>query len=344
MNDEAVAVEVLRRALAMAPEHSLAWIARDGAEAVRKSAEDPVDVVLMDLLMPVMDGVEATRRIMAQTPCAILIVTGDVTRNTSKVFAAIGAGAVDVVATPVLASGEASTRALMNKIRLVGQLGIPRFQTPRYVPALPFEPALAGLLVIGASAGGPPAVAHVLRELPADLRTAVLVVQHVDAEFVESMADWFGSQASFSVQVAREGDVPRAGHVYVAGGDRHLVLRGNGSLGYETEPADALYRPSADVLFASVAEHWRGLVVGIVLSGMGRDGTAGLLTLRARNARTIAQDKATSAVYGMPRAAAEANAASDVLPLDRIAPFVTHLLRGSARQATPSTTSGDPHA
>ncbi len=184
VNDDAVALEVLRRALNGAPELSIAWVVRDGAEAVAKSAADPADVVLMDLLMPVMDGVEATRRIMASTPCAILIVTGDVTRNTSKIFAAMGAGAVDVVATPTLVSEEASTRALMSKIRLVGKLGIPRFQTPRSMPAVHDVSDLSGLVAIGASAGGPPAVARVLRDLSPSLRVAVLVVQHVDAEFV----------------------------------------------------------------------------------------------------------------------------------------------------------------
>lgn len=333
VNDEAVAIEVLRRALNAAPELSVAWVARNGAEAVVKAASDPADVVLMDLLMPVMDGVEATRRIMAVTPCAILIVTGDLTRNTSKIFAAMGAGAVDVVATPTLASEAESTHALMSKIRLVGKLGIPRFQTPRSVPAQTELGKLAGLIAIGASAGGPPAVARVLRDLSPDLGVAVLVVQHVDAEFVDSMADWFSSQASFPVRVAGQGDVPQSRQVYLAGGDMHLVLRPDCTLGYVREPSDALYRPSADVLFGSVAANWRGAVAGVVLSGMGRDGTAGLTTLRAKGARTIAQDAATSAVYGMPRAAAEANAATDVLPLDRIGPFLNQLFRRADRMS-----------
>jgi two-component system response regulator WspF len=328
VNDEPVAVEMLRRALATAAEHTLAWVARDGAEAVARCASDLPDVVLMDLIMPVMDGVEATRRIMTNTPCAILVVTGDVNRNMSKVFAAMGAGALDVVATPTLAGdgGKLSARALVAKIRLVGQVGVPMRSTPSPAPSGDAAP-LSGLVAIGASAGGPPAVAHVLRDLPSDLRAAILVVQHVDSEFVESMADWFDSQASFAVSVAREGIVPEAGHVYLAAGDSHLVVRKNGTLGREREPSDALYRPSADVLFASVAENWTGRSVGVVLSGMGRDGAAGLAKLRAAGARTVAQDKATSAVYGMPRAAAEAGAASDVLPLERIAPFLTELLR-----------------
>ena len=331
VNDEALAVEVLRRAIGGSAEHSLAWIARDGAEAVRRCEQDPPDILLMDLLMPVMDGVEATRQIMARTPCAILIVTGDVTRNTSKVFAALGAGAVDVVATPTLVAGsaEASAQALLNKIKLVGQVGVPRF-APRRAARID-GPPLAGLVAIGASAGGPPAVAHVLRDLATDLQAAVLVVQHVDAEFVDSMADWFDSQASFTVQVAREGTVPRAGHVYVSAGDLHLVLRADGTLGYEREPKVALYRPSADVLFESVVANWIGVAIGVVLSGMGRDGTIGLGKLRATGATTIAQDEASSAVFGMPRAAAEAGAATHVLPLEKIGPFLNHLLRIAER-------------
>ncbi|HEV7705106.1 MAG TPA: chemotaxis-specific protein-glutamate methyltransferase CheB [Gemmatimonadaceae bacterium] len=332
VNDETVAVEALRRAIMTVPAYSVAWVARDGAEAVRKCRAERPDVILMDLLMPVMDGVEATRRIMVASPCAILVVTGDVQRNMSKVFAALGAGALDVVNTPTLTDStrDASAAALLAKIRLIGLLGV----SYAPVPALSMsvgEDAATTLIAIGASAGGPPAVAHVLRDLSATLNAAVLVVQHVDAEFVDSMAEWFDSQCSLAVRVAREGIKPAVGCAYLAAGDVHLVVKADGRLAYRAEPLDAPYRPSADVLFSSIAENWRGVAIGVVLSGMGRDGALGLQRLRATGARTIAQDEATSAVYGMPRAAAELFAATDILPISQIGPLIADLIDRPSR-------------
>jgi two-component system response regulator WspF len=332
VNDEPLAVEALRRALLSIPAYTVAWVARDGAEAVRRCAAERPDVVLMDLIMPVMDGVEATRRIMAATPCAILVVTGDVTRNTGKVFAAMGAGALDVVSTPTLSSGtrDASASALLGKIRLIAQLGVSYSPAIRTAPHRDGTPASA-LIAIGASAGGPPAVAHVLRDLSPTLPAAVLVVQHVDAEFVDSMAEWFDSQCALTVRVATDGLEPLPGFVYLAAGDTHLIVKPDGRLGHQAEPLDASYRPSADVLFSSIARNWRGVAVGVVLSGMGRDGAVGLQELRASGARTIAQDKATSAVYGMPRAAVELKAATDVVPLSRVGPLICELLEPARR-------------
>jgi two-component system response regulator WspF len=332
VNDETLAVEALRRAIMTTPEYTIAWVARDGAEAVRRCRTERPDVILMDLLMPVMDGVEATRRIMIASPCAILVVTADVTRNMSKVFAALGAGALDVVSTPTLTAGtrDASAAALLAKIRLIGVLGVSYAPVPAVAMAAG-EQAATALIAIGASAGGPPAVAHVLRDLSATLPAAVLVVQHVDAEFVDSMAEWFDSQCSLIVRVAREGVKPAVGCAYLAAGDVHLVIKSDGRLAYQAEPLDAPYRPSADVLFTSIAENWRGVAIGVVLSGMGRDGALGLKKLRATGARTIAQDESSSAVYGMPRAAAELSAATDVLPISQIGPLITDVLDRRSR-------------
>ncbi len=327
VNDELLAVEALRRVVTANGDHSVAWIARNGREAVEMCATDTPDVVLMDLIMLVMDGVEATRRIMAASPCAVLIVTGDVLRNTTKVFAAMGAGALDVVATPTLAGdAAASAAALLAKVRMVGKLGVIR-EPADVVPRPRNNDRDAGaLLVIGASAGGPPAVAHVLRDLPESFSAAVLIVQHVAVEFVESMADWLDSQTSLSVTLARPGIRPQRGSVYLAPGPGHLVLRRDQSLGFDDDPHGTIYSPSADVLFESVAQHWHGQVVGVILTGMGKDGAVGLKALRDIGARTIAQNRESSAVFGMPRAAAEAGAATDIVPLSRIGTMVTGLL------------------
>jgi two-component system response regulator WspF len=323
VNDVVMAVEAMRRALLHARGHELAWIARDGAEAVARCARDTPDLILMDLIMPEMDGVEATREIMLKHPCAIVVVTANMERNSSKVFEAMGAGALDVVNTPVLEQlGGNGAEALLGKIQTINRLlggeagrksGIAspasmRFTSGDQVP----------LVVIGASAGGPAALAKVLSHLPADFRAALVVVQHVDAQFVDGLARWLDYQTPLSVRLAKEGDLPQPGTVLLAGTENHLEFVDSGRLGYSAQPVDALYRPSIDVLFNSVKRDWHGDVLGVLLTGMGRDGAQGLKNLNDAGHWTIVQDQASSAVYGMPKAAVEMKAASEVLPVGKI--------------------------
>jgi two-component system response regulator WspF len=333
VNDAVTAVEAMRRVLAKAPQHSLAWTARDGAEAVKFCAGDRPDLILMDLIMPVMDGVEATRRIMAATPCPILVVTATVDGNSGRVFEALGAGALDAVNTPILAGAGAgeSAKALLAKIDLLGRLTAPA--VPAAPPAAPrhrFSTRSAshrGCLVgIGSSAGGPAALADLLRGLPRDFPAAIVVVQHLDEQFAAGLADWLGQQATLPVRLVRAGETPQPGTVLIAGRDQHLVLRENNTLGFTPLPAETPYRPSVDVFFASVAAHWRDDAVGVILTGMGRDGARGLKTMRDAGFPTIAQDKASSAVYGMPKAAVELGAAAQVLALTRIGPAIRQLV------------------
>jgi two-component system, chemotaxis family, response regulator WspF len=332
VNDVMAAVEAMRRVVFRTREHQLAWIAHDGREALALCARDTPDLILMDLIMPDMDGVEATRRIMAQKPCAIVVVTANVTSRSSKVFEAMGAGALDAVNTPVLESTGAceGAKALLGKIETIRRLiGADRF-TDNLASAQPVGRHRTlqqhHLIGIGASAGGPNALAKVLAHLPANFPAPVIIVQHVDAHFAPGLAAWLDSQTPLDVRLAREGDRPQAGTVLMAGQDNHLVFASPTRLVYAAQPADCPCRPSIDLFFKSADQFWPGEVLGVLLTGMGRDGAEGLRVLHNKGHHTIAQDRPSSAVYGMPGAAAELKAASEILALDKIGPRLTNIV------------------
>ncbi|MDE2288803.1 MAG: chemotaxis response regulator protein-glutamate methylesterase [Burkholderiales bacterium] len=320
VNDLPLAVEAMRRVLALRPEHRVLWVATGGAQAVELCVTQPPDLVLMDLVMPHFDGVEATRRIMARAPCAILVVTSSVGANAWRVFEAMGAGALDAVDTPTLVDGgpERTAQPLLTKIDQISRLltNPPAYGQP--ASAAP-QRGLPPLVAIGASAGGPAALAAVLGKLPADFGAAIVIVQHVDQAFAHGMAQWLAGQTRLSVRTAAEGDRPRPAEALLAATNDHLVMTRSGTLGYVREPVETPYRPSVDVFFHSVVEHWGGSAVGVLLTGMGRDGAIGLKAMRVKGYPTIAQDEASSAVYGMPKAAAALQAARLILPLESIA-------------------------
>jgi two-component system, chemotaxis family, response regulator WspF len=333
VNDLLMATEALRRVVRSHPAYTVAWTARDGAEAVQKCAEDTPDIILMDLIMPVMNGVEATRFIMRDSPCAILVVTATVEGNISLVFEAMGLGALDAVNTPVLGpAGELSgARELLAKIDLVGRL---IDNTTAKMPVAPTTPGSAPaaqtfppLVILGASTGGPAALADILSKFPAQLEAGVVIIQHVDAQFAYDLAAWLHRHSPMSVQVAVAGARPAPGTVWLAGTNDHMILTADGFLDYCRDPDDCFYRPSVDVFFKSAARYWPSLGVAALLTGMGRDGAAGLQILQQAGWRTLAQDKKTSVVYGMPKAAAELGAAQEVLPLPEIAEAILKNLR-----------------
>ena len=333
VNDMLLAVEAIRRLLAGPGGHEIAWVARDGEEAVERCAQDRPDLILMDLIMQRMDGIEATRRIMARTPCAIVVVTANVDDHAAKVFEAMGAGALDAVNTPILgmAGSPNGQDALLAKVETIRRLLAP---DPWQKPIVAVEddhrapqPKSEKLVALGASAGGPGALAKVLSGLPGDFPAAVVIVQHVDAQFAGGLASWLGTHSRLPVRLVEEGDAPRMGTVLLAGRGHHLVLSGPARLGYSRAAADCAYRPSVDMFFKSIAVHWKGEAVGVVLTGMGRDGAEGLLTMRRQGFHTMTQDEATSAVFGMPKAAAELQAAAEILALDKIASRLVNILQ-----------------
>lgn len=331
VNDTQMAAEVLKRAILAVPQHKIAWIAKDGQEAVQRAKSDTPDLILMDLIMPVMDGVEATRQIMQQTPCAILVVTSTVSGNSGKVFEAMGAGAIDAVNTPIMdPDNEANNiHDLLSKISTIKKLIQPSTNRVSFLSdntALPqvSKQTNQQLLVIGASTGGPSALTTLLREFTTDFHVPVIITQHVDQQFVAGFADWLNEQITLPVRLALDGDILEAGTVLISNSVNHLQLDKTGTLSYCDEPEDYPHRPSVNVLFESVAKNWHGQAAGTLLTGMGRDGAAGLLTMHEKGFYTLAQEQDSCAVYGMPKAAIQLGAAEQVLPLDDIGPALVH--------------------
>jgi len=322
VNDSPLAREALRRTITTVQGYEIVWMAGNGSEAVTACAAHRPDLILMDLMMPVMDGVEATRRIMAETPCPILIVTASVNGRTGKVFEALGAGAFDAVSTPLLEGPgkDALLLKLRTLDRLVGNPDTAAMRACAGKEGTTKEP----LILIGASAGGPAALAVILGSLPRDFSSSIVIVQHVDAQFVGPMAHWLNEQSALPVRVAVEGERPQPGHVLLGGKNAHLTFSASGRLTYRGEPSECLYCPSIDLFFESVIGHWEGKVTAVLLTGMGCDGAHGMKILQESGAFTIAQDKSTSVVFGMPKRAISLGAANEILPLEQIAPALSH--------------------
>ena len=338
VNDSLMAREALRRTVVSAATHSVAWLASDGAQAIQKAIADVPDLILMDLIMPGIDGVEATRQIMQQAPCPILVVTATVTGHIGRVYEAMGHGALDAVDTPSLGPAESMAGAsiLLGKIatieKLVGKgprLPVGSLSTA-FAPdgVMPDRrPVSWNLVVIGASTGGPAALATVLGDFPDSPDASTVIVQHVDVAFAPGLARWLTNQTGRRVDLVESGERPLPGRVYLAATNDHLILDGNRSFRYVAEPVAAHFRPSVDVFMASVAKHWPEPGAAALLTGMLRDGAIGLLALRQAGWLTVAQDEATCVVYGMPRAAAEIGAAQLILPIQEIGAALAERVR-----------------
>lgn len=314
----------------------------DGRQAVDKVQELQPDVILMDLVMPNMDGLESTREIMALAPTPIVVVSASLEQwETDIAFQAISAGALTLRRKPVGPNDPdhpKQSAALLSVVRAMADVRVIHHwrrnhraapvPAPTDHPLTVTRPAIAPEIVaIVSSTGGPAALSQILRELPADFPLPIVVVQHIAPDFVASLADWLNHVTPLPVTIARLNEHPQPGHVYLAPGDVHLRLAHGGRFTLTDQPDSARHIPSGDVLFESVAESYGARAIGLLLTGMGSDGARGLRRLHETNAFTIAQDEATSVVFGMPREAIALGAARRVLPLDDM-PHVLMILSG----------------
>ena len=313
------------------PELELIGEAADGREAIELCRVLRPDVVTIDMILPVMSGLAATEYIMAHCPTPILIVSSSFNRGELfKTYEALAAGAVDVLEKPRGDEPDGAwERSLIAQVKMVARIRVithPRLrlaalQRPASAPAAAIPDRRTALLAIGASTGGPGAIVEVLHGLSDTVRQPILFVLHIGEAFGASFAEWLDGETSRRVAYAQDGDPVAAasGRVVMAPPGRHLVVR-DGRLRLTLDPERHSCRPSVDVLFESVAREYGRSAAAVLLTGMGRDGAAGMLEIRRAGGLTIAQDEASSVVHGMPREAIALGAAEQILPLKEIGP------------------------
>ena len=328
------------------PELEVVAEAEDGKTCIELCRELRPDVVALDMVLPELSGLAATEYIMAYFPTPILIVSASANRgDLFKTYDALAAGALDVLEKPKGdETDDAWEQTFVSRLKLISRIStITHLKGRRRTVASPptsirahhIESGNYRLVAIGASTGGPAAVVEILSTLPADFPLPILLVVHISQAFGVHLAGWFDTHSRLRVGFAADGDrLPPMGQgsVIMAPPDRHLVLLG-ARLRLSSAPERHFCKPSVDVLFESVAADIREGGIACLLTGMGKDGAAGLLAVRNAGGFTIAQDEATSVVFGMPQEAIRLNGAERVLPLPEIAPALVTLANCRVRSA-----------
>lgn len=329
--DSAVTREYLVYLLGEDPALQVVGTARDGVEAIEQAERLRPDLIVMDVHMPRVNGLEATRRIMERAPTPIVIVSASISRQeVAMTFEALDAGALtllDKPGGPDHPNGVESARRLVETVKLMAEVKVVRrwpkreHRTPPAPPPTRPERAVR-VVAIGASTGGPQVLAEILKHLPPGLGAPILIVQHIAPGFAPGLAEWLGQAGRLAVKLAEPAESFRSGTVYIAPDGVQMGTTRDGRIRLAREPAEDGFCPSVSYLFQSIAEVYGRSALGILLTGMGRDGAAGLRRLRDAGGVTVAQDQDTSIVFGMPGEAIRLGAAEYVLSPRQIAALI----------------------
>ncbi|HUX42037.1 MAG TPA: chemotaxis-specific protein-glutamate methyltransferase CheB [Rectinemataceae bacterium] len=326
-DDSAIARAVLRDILEVDPEIAVIGEARDGREAVDLARRLRPDIVTMDLGMPILDGMGAITEIMASNPLPILVVSSAF--DAEKAYAAVQRGALEVLAKPD--ASDASRAELVGKVKALASAKVrtlPRQGGQRSAAPSPgfavaasnVEAGVQPVFAIASSTGGPQALARILSALPQDFPASILIAQHISDGFAPGLVQWLSTITKLKVRLAAGGELPAAGEVYISPSESNLSLAPSGRLLLGTQVGRQVFHPLCDALLASVAAARGKRGVGIILTGMSEDGARGLAEIKASGGLTIAQDEASSVVFGMNKVAIERGAALKVLSIEDIAP------------------------
>ncbi len=325
VDDSTLTREALRRALELDPGLTVVAEAKTGEEALALARSVQPDLITMDLNMPGMGGLKAIEAIMRERPTAIVVISERTPeRGVDLNYEALSRGALELVPkSSVFGVEPGDVKRFGERLRLLAasrvEVEVKPSSPPPAIPVSKEPPLLLGL---GASTGGPRALAKLLSELPKDFPLSIAVVQHMAEDFFDSFVRFLADASKHEVELAQPGVLMLPGRIYVAPPRKELFIKESLTMRLLAPPADALISPSVDSLFFSMASALKGRSIGVLLTGMGDDGAQGLLRMRRMGARTVAQDRASSAVFGMPRAAQEVGAAEVVLPLDDMAKWI----------------------
>lgn len=331
VEDSPLAAKVIANILESDSELKVIAVANSGREGIKLALELKPDIITMDIAMPDIDGVEATKQIMAYQPTPILLLTSSSRSKMDDVFKAISFGALDVEEKIDFGQVFEAKRKelLIKKIKLLSVIKVIRHPLARLekksaaagVSELMVKKAvpLKRVVAVATSTGGPQALASILAKIPKDFPWGILIVQHIAKSFDRGLVEWLGNSCAIKIKLAEDNEEIKGGTAYIAPNDFQMKVKEGGVIILSSEASCGNFKPSADVLFKSVAEVYKYKAVGIILTGMGRDGASGIKLIKEAGGRTIAQDEKTSIVFGMPKEAIEMGGIDKVLPIDKIA-------------------------
>ena len=356
VEDSPVALTILKRIFDSTPDIETVGTAHTGLDALALIPKLHPDVVCTDFHMPQMNGLEFISHVMAHYPLPILVISASVQEedDSNRIFQLLEAGAVDILPKPKAGLDVENTllkQSLIDKVKILSgvkvfkkkqpssivnqSLGKKSGQTATLLPTR-YNPKI---MVVGASTGGPLALQEFLTNLPTDFPLPIICVQHISLGFLQSLIDWLTTSCSLPIQIAQAGERPKSGHVYFPPERQHLKLDRRGKFIHSLDPPVDGHRPSVTTTFISVAEFYGRKTIGVLLTGMGRDGAEGMKEIAHVGGMTIAQDEVTSVVFGMPKEAIALGVVDQILPIQAIAPAVLKLVRSHSTDVGNSSLS-----
>ncbi len=333
VDDSAFMRKILADTLEEEDDITVVGRASDGKDALQKIARIHPDIVTLDVCMPEMDGIECLKKIMADHPLPVIMVSAVTVEGADETIQSLELGAVDFIPKTDM---EKLKDEVKTKIRMAARSRVPKTgkpATPKIEPSFrerfQVSTETDTVIAIASSTGGPPALSKVIPTLPADLPAAVLITQHMPPKFTEALANRLAKLGTIPVKEGVEGEEVKEGQAYIAPGDYHMEIRREGRkkfIALNHGPQVQSVRPSADVMMRSIAEVYGKNVIGVVLTGMGADGADGIAAIKEAGGRCIAQNEDTCVVYGMPKAVVDRGLADTVKPIEDIASTITHML------------------